>query len=70
MGITRVAEDRREDGWTVIELELLGGPDRAADVVQRLITAGAVIARFERVGTSLADLIERVVHAAKEGRRA
>jgi ABC-2 type transport system ATP-binding protein len=69
-GVARVAPDERtsEDGWTVVELELLGGPDRAAEVVHELVGQGAVVARFERVGTSLADLIERVVLRSKDGK--
>jgi ABC-type multidrug transport system ATPase subunit len=67
-GVSRVAPDEtmNEDGWTVVELELLGGVERAAEVVHRLVSQGAVIARFERVGTSLADLIERVVLRSRD----
>ena len=36
----------------------------ARDAIQLLVSLGAVVGRFERVGTSLADLIERVVLSA------
>ena len=66
-GVPRVGVDETiGDGWAIVEIELLGGPERAAAVVAALIAAGAVVARFERVGTSLADLIERVVHAGEK----
>jgi ABC-2 type transport system ATP-binding protein len=55
-----------DEGWVTVELEITGGIERAADVVRLLVSQGAHIARFERVGTSLADLIERVVQSARD----
>jgi ABC-type multidrug transport system ATPase subunit len=57
-------EQVREDGWTVMDIELFGEIERAAEVIRVLVEQGAVIGRFERVGTSLADLIEHVVAGA------
>lgn len=50
-----------EDGWTQIEFELAEGMQRAAQVLDLLVSQGAVIARFELAPLSLADLIRRVV---------
>ncbi len=67
-GLARLAASERvlEDGWTIMEIELHGEIDRAAEVIQVLVSQGAVIGRFERVGTSLADLIEHVVMGARD----
>ncbi len=48
-------------GWAVVEMDIPGGLERAAQVVAFLTEQGARIARFEYVELSLADLIERVV---------
>jgi ABC-2 type transport system ATP-binding protein len=48
-------------GWTVLEMDVPGGLERAAQVVAFLTEQGVPIARFEFVELSLADLIERVV---------
>jgi ABC-2 type transport system ATP-binding protein len=58
-GVTPVGAD--EDGWERVEMEIPGGPARAAQVVAFLTEQGLPIARFERVSLSLADLIERIV---------
>ncbi len=50
-----------ERGWSVVEMDVPGGLERAAQVVAFLTEQGAAIARFEYVELSLADLIERVV---------
>ena len=50
-----------ESGWAVLEMDLPGGLERAAQVVAFLTEQGVAIARFEHVDLSLADLIERVV---------
>jgi ABC-2 type transport system ATP-binding protein len=65
-GLARLAADERvrEDGWTLVDIELSGDIETAAAVIQLLVSLGAVVGRFERVGTSLADLIERVVMSA------
>jgi ABC-2 type transport system ATP-binding protein len=57
------------DGWTRVTLELSGGHDEAARALDFLSTAGVSIARFERLGLSLADLIERIVQHRREDRR-
>lgn len=54
-----------EEGWTSLEMEIPGGPDRAADVLSFAASEGVSISRFERVEPSLADLIEQVV--ARQG---
>ena len=50
-----------ESGWSVLEMDVPGGLERAAQVVAFLTEQGVAIARFEHVELSLADLIERVV---------
>lgn len=50
-----------ENGWTVLEMDVPGGLERAAQVVAFLTEQGVTIARFEHVELTLADLIERVV---------
>lgn len=50
-----------ESGWTVLEMDVPGGLERAAQVVAFLTEQGVSIARFEHVELTLADLIERVV---------
>ena len=49
------------DGWTQLELRIAGGPDVAADVLGALAREQVQVARYERVGVALADLIARVV---------
>ncbi|HEY9427936.1 MAG TPA: ABC transporter ATP-binding protein [Gemmatimonadaceae bacterium] len=58
-GITTREGD--DSGWTVLEMDLPGGLERAAQVVAFLTEQGVPIARFEYAELSLADLIERVV---------
>lgn len=66
MGITRTAPDvPTDDGWTIVELEVGGSMDDAARLVGHMVDRGLPLARFERTTTSLADLIERVVHHAQ-----
>ncbi len=50
-----------DPGWTVLEMDLPGGLERAAQVVAFLTEQGVPIARFEYAELSLADLIEKVV---------
>jgi ABC-2 type transport system ATP-binding protein len=59
-----------EDGWTVLELEVPGGMQRAAEVVAALIREGVPVARFEQLRPSLAELIELVVRRGGESSRA
>jgi ABC-2 type transport system ATP-binding protein len=50
-----------DEGWSIVELEIPGGPDRAAQVLAFLTEQRIPIARFDRVTLSLADLIQRIV---------
>lgn len=67
-----VSEWRREgtgrEGWNELTLALPGGLDGAADVVSSLTMGGATVARFERVGVPLADLLERIMAHREEDR--
>ena len=58
-GITTRESD--DPGWAVLEMDVPGGLERAAQVVAFLTEQGVQIARFEYAELSLADLIERVV---------
>ena len=62
-GVARDVEVRGvdDDGWAIVELEIPGGPERAAQVLAFLTEQAVPIARFERVTMSLADLIQRIV---------
>ena len=56
------------DGWTAVECHVPGGADEAAQVLTSLTGAGVVVAGFDRLELSLADLIERIVRSrAEEG---
>ena len=55
-----------EDGWTRIEMEVVGGMERAAQIVATLVEQGVVVARFEKVPLPLADLIDRIVRRGAE----
>jgi ABC-2 type transport system ATP-binding protein len=66
-GASRASEDpATRDGWTTLEIDVPGGLESAAAVIQFVTSQGAVVAGFERVNMSLADLIERVVHRSNE----
>ena len=52
------------DDWSVVEVDVPGGPGRIADLLQVLVGGGVAVARCERIQLSLADLIERVLHGA------
>ena len=54
-------EREEAEGWRVVTMPVDGGRDASADVIRRLVVAGADIAEFERVRLSLADLITRIV---------
>lgn len=72
-GLSGAARQREEkvDGWTLVELEIVGGADRAAAVLDALTGAGVTVARFERLQLSLADMLERIVaRSAREDRHA
>jgi ABC-2 type transport system ATP-binding protein len=62
-GVVEDISTRESDdpAWTVLEMDVPGGLERAAQVVAFLTEQGVQIARFEYVELSLADLIERVV---------
>jgi ABC-2 type transport system ATP-binding protein len=57
------------DGWNRVEMEIPGGPDAAARVLDALARAGVAVARCERLELSLADLLERLLarHAQSRG---
>jgi ABC-2 type transport system ATP-binding protein len=59
-----------DEGWTAVEAVIPGGPSRAAEAIDLLIARGVAISRFERVGMSLGDLIQRVVRSGEGGGRA
>jgi ABC-2 type transport system ATP-binding protein len=50
-----------EDGWSRIEMEIPGGPEASARVLDTLARAGVPVARCERMELSLADLLQRVL---------
>lgn len=49
--------------WTPVKISVTGGPREAAELLDRLVQAGIPVARFEKVGLSLADLLRRVIQA-------
>ena len=58
---------RAMDGWSPVELQLVGGPEEASGVLQRLVASGVPVAALERVPVSLASLIESVVQRGAAG---
>jgi ABC-2 type transport system ATP-binding protein len=56
-----------EDGWTRVDVDVAGGLDEAARVLDLLTCAGVRIARFERAPLTLAELLDRIVGRRKEG---
>ena len=50
-------------GWTSLECTIAGDPSRSANVLRMLVDRGVKVARLERVETSLADLITRIIGA-------
>jgi ABC-2 type transport system ATP-binding protein len=54
-----------EEGWVKWDLDIPAGIDSAADAVKYLVQHGVTVARFERIGISLGELIQRVT--AREG---
>jgi ABC-2 type transport system ATP-binding protein len=59
--ITDVVCTPQPDGWSVVELNIPGGDERAADVVSMLVQGGAQVARVEKARVALADLLENLV---------
>jgi ABC-2 type transport system ATP-binding protein len=55
-----------EDGWSRVDMEVVGGMERAAQIVATLVEQGVVVARFEKVPLPLADLIDRIVRRGAE----
>jgi ABC-2 type transport system ATP-binding protein len=55
-------------GWTSVECTIAGDPSRSAAVLRLLMDRGVEVARLERVETSLADLITRIIGADHEAR--
>ena len=58
------------DGWVRIELDVNGGMTASAMVISALARARVSVGRVEPVRLSLADLIERIVARAPDGRAA
>ncbi|HET7695323.1 MAG TPA: ABC transporter ATP-binding protein [Vicinamibacterales bacterium] len=54
-----------DDGWTVMEMRLPGGPSAAARVLASLVSRHVEVARFEPMQVSLAELIERVQQSSR-----
>ncbi len=50
-----------DEGWGMVDAVIPGGLDSAAEAVRLLVGRGVIISRFERVGLSLGELIQRVV---------
>ena len=55
-----------EDDWTRIDVDVPGGLDQAAHVLDLLTCAGVRVARFERAPLTLAELLDRIVARRKE----
>jgi ABC-2 type transport system ATP-binding protein len=51
----------KEDAWTRIDVDVPGGMDQAAQVLDLLTCAGVRVARFERAPLTLAELLDRIV---------
>jgi ABC-type multidrug transport system ATPase subunit len=51
-----------DEGWSMVQLQVWGGMERAADVLADLTQSGVRVPRFERAKLPLADLIEQVIH--------
>jgi len=49
--------------WSPVDVQVKGTEQEAAGLLDRLVQAGIPIARFEKVGLSLADLLRRVIQA-------
>jgi ABC-2 type transport system ATP-binding protein len=56
-----------EEGWISTILELPGGTEESAVVIEELVSRGVGVGRVEQVRHSLADLIERIVAEGKSG---
>jgi ABC-2 type transport system ATP-binding protein len=61
MGVRVHSVTPDDEGWSIVQLQLWGGTERAADVLAELARAGVRFPRFERARLPLADLIEQVI---------
>jgi ABC-2 type transport system ATP-binding protein len=68
--VAHLAGAVREDEWTRIDVDVPGGLDQAAHVLDLLTCAGVRVARFERAPLTLAELLDRIVARRGEGRDA
>jgi len=59
-----------DDGWGVVDAVIPAGLDSAAEAMRLLVARGVTISRFERVGLSLGELIQRVVSQSGGSKRA
>lgn len=57
----------KEDEWTRVDVDVPGGLDQAARVLDVLTCAGVRVARFERAPLTLAELLDRIVARRKDG---
>jgi ABC-2 type transport system ATP-binding protein len=60
----------KEDEWTRVDVDVPGGLDEAAHVLDLLTCAGVRVARFERAPLTLAELLDRIVARRKDGQDA
>lgn len=56
-----------EEGWVKWDLDIPAGLDSAAHAVEYLVQRGFMVARFERIGISLGELIQRVTAREEPG---
>jgi ABC-2 type transport system ATP-binding protein len=55
-----------DEGWSRVDLDIAGGMNAAASVLDLLQCAGVSIARYEKAPVTLADLIDRVVQRQED----
>lgn len=65
--VAHVSGGVREDDWTRIDVDVPGGLDEAARVLDLLTCAGVRVARFERAPLTLAELLDRIVGRRRAG---
>jgi ABC-2 type transport system ATP-binding protein len=64
--VARLSGAVKEEEWTRIDVDVPGGLDEAARVLDLLTCAGVRVARFERAPLTLAELLDRIVARRKE----
>jgi ABC-2 type transport system ATP-binding protein len=64
--ITGLTHDGTEDGWAVVSCDIPRPEERASMVLAKLVLAGAEIARFQKVSSSLADVMEHVLRTSRD----